>query len=146
MSSPFRRTGIFRFGRYAVGSVVAFAVSELTLVLAFGTGLLGPAAASVVAFFAGAVPNYVLNRNWVWRQRGRIDLRGELVPYVLVSLATLGIAALATTAAAGMAPAGKAARTSLVAFAYFLTYGLLFVGKYVAYQRFVFRDPSLTDS
>jgi putative flippase GtrA len=137
---------LVRFGRYTIGSVVAFLVSELTLVVVFGTGLLGAAAASVVAFFAGAIPNYLLNRCWVWRQRGRIELRGELVPYVLISLATLGIAALTTTVAATVAPQGTAARTALVALAYFITYGLLFVGKFVAYQRFVFREPRLTNS
>ena len=129
-----------RFSRYTAGSIVAFAVSEAALIFFFGTGLVGAAAASVLAFVAGAIPNYFLNRSWVWNRRGRINVRRELVPYVLVSVATLAVAAIATTAAAAIAPSGRGAQTLFVAMAYLATYGALFVAKFAVYHRFIFAD------
>jgi putative flippase GtrA len=132
-----------RFSRYTAGSVVAFATSEVTLIVCFGSGLMSAAWASVVAFFAGAIPNYVLNRSWVWGRRGRPHVRRELVPYVLVSVATLVIAAFATSVAADVAPGGHGTQTLFVAVAYLVTYGVLFVAKFVIYQRVIFGDDAL---
>ena len=140
------RSTVARFARYTAGSVIALAVSEVALVVCFATGWTTAAMASVLAFFAGAVPNYLLNRVWVWRRRGQVEVRGELVPYVAISLATLGLAALATTLAAHLSPAGNDARTAFVAVAYLLTYGVLFVAKFFAYQHFVFRRATPTDA
>lgn len=140
------RATVARFTRYTAGSVIALAVSEVTLVVCFATGWTTAAMASVLAFFAGAVPNYLLNRSWVWRRRGQVEVRGELVPYVAISLATLGLAAIATTFAAHLAPGGNGARTAFVAVAYLLTYGVLFVAKFFAYQHFVFQRPTATDA
>jgi putative flippase GtrA len=125
--------------------LVALGVSELTLVLCFGTGLLAAAPASVVAFFAGAAPNYVLNRTWVWRRQGRVEMRSELLPYLAISLATLALAALATSVAAHVAPGGDGARTAFVAAAYLATSMILFVTKFFAYQRFVFRSGEVPE-
>ena len=129
-----------RFTRYTAGSVVALATSELVLIATYGTGLLGTTPASVLAFFAGAVPNYVLNRSWVWQRRGRLDVRRELLPYLLVSLVSLVAGALATGWAAGLAPDGDTVRSAFVAGAYLATYGLLFVLKFVAYHYLVFTE------
>jgi putative flippase GtrA len=134
-----------RFSRYTAGSVVALATSEVTLILCFGTGLMNAALASVVAFLAGAIPNYMLNRSWVWKRRGRVQIRRELVPYVLVSLATLVIGALATSGAAAMAPGGRRTQTLFVAIAYFVSYGVLFLAKFAVYQQFIFGDTAGED-
>jgi putative flippase GtrA len=127
-----------RLSRYTVGSGVAFATSELALVLCFATGLLGAAAASVVAFAAGAVPNYVLNRHWVWRRDDPAPVRRELGPYLVVSAVSLGAAAAATSAAAAIAPGGRSEASIFVAVAYLASYGVLFFAKFVALHRFVF--------
>lgn len=66
----------------------------------------------------------------------------SLVPYALVSVATLILAALATTVAAAIAPGGHDAQTLFVGVAYFGTYGTLFVAKFVVYQRFIFGDDA----
>jgi len=133
-----------RFLRYSAGSMVALAASEAALVLCYGTGLLPAAPASIVAFFVGAVPNYVLNRSWVWKRRGPVRVRAELVPYVLVSVATLVLAALATSFAAAIAPGGQLADTVFVAAAYLVSTTVLFVAKFAFYQKFVFTDGSRT--
>jgi len=85
-----------RFFRYSVGSVVAVVTSEVTFVLCYGTGWLGTTAASVVAFLAGAVPNYVLNRSWAWERRGRLNVSREVILYAVVSIVSLVSAAVVT--------------------------------------------------
>jgi len=138
-----RRLLAVRFTRYTIGSIVAFAISEVALVLCYGTGLLSTTPASVVAFFAGAIPNYALNRAWVWQRRGLPDLRRELLPYVLVSVVSLVGGAVATGWAEQIAPDDHAARIAFVAGAYLVAYGVLFVLKFVVYQLFIFADRPL---
>ena len=135
-----RRVLLQRFTRFTAGSVVAFLTSEVTLVVLYGSGALPATAASVAAFFAGAVPNYVLNRQWVWKRRGRIGWRTELLPYAAVSLVSLAAAAAATAWASAAAPGGHTTRTAFVAVAYLATYGSLFLAKFAVYQRVVFAD------
>jgi putative flippase GtrA len=140
MTGGSRRRIAVRFTRFTAGSVVALATSELALVLCYGTGWLGTTAASAVAFFAGAIPNYVLNRQWVWGRRGRPKVRAELIPYVAISIAALVAGALATGLAARLAPGDVSIRVTVVAAAYVAATGLLFVVKFVVYERFVFAD------
>ena len=126
------------FSRYTASSIVALAVSELTLVACYGTGLVGAGAAAVIAFFAGAVPNYLLNRSWVWRRTRRVGLAREFAPYVLISLAALLLALLGVSVAARVAPGGHAVRTAFVAIAYLVVNGVLFVAKFLAYHLLLF--------
>jgi putative flippase GtrA len=134
-----------RLGRYALGSVVAVVCSEVAFVACYATGLLGSTASSAVAFVAGAIPNYVLNRSWAWGRRGRVRIGREVVGYVLVSLVSFGASALATGWASRVAPrltSSHAQVTALVAGAYLATYGVLFVAKFVVYQLVIFAGPS----
>ncbi|MDQ6616035.1 MAG: GtrA family protein [Actinomycetota bacterium] len=136
------RLGV-RFGRYTLGSVVAVVASEVAFVGFYGSGLLGTTAASAVAFAAGAIPNYVLNRSWTWGRRGRVRVGREGVLYAAVSLTSFGASALATGWVSHLAPhltASHALRTALVAAAYLGTYAVLFVAKFVVFQVVIFAD------
>ncbi len=134
-----RRSAIGRrLPRYTVGSAVAFATSEVTLVLCFASGLLGAAPAAVVAYVAGAFPNYLLNRHWVWRRDDPRPLGRELGPYVVVSAVILAAGAAASSVAASIAPGGRSEASVFVAVAYLVTFGVLFLAKFAALHRFVF--------
>jgi putative flippase GtrA len=127
-----------RVMRYTGGSVIAFTTSEIVLVLGYATGLLGTTGATVAAFFAGAIPNYVLNRQWVWERRGRVRVGREVVLYSIVSLVSLVAAAAATGWAAQAVDGSKAMGTAVVAAAYLVTYGILFVAKFVVFETIIF--------
>jgi putative flippase GtrA len=129
---------VARWSRYAAGSLIALATSELVLVATYGSGLLGTTPASVAAFLAGAVPNYLLNRRWVWQRSGRVRVRRELLPYVAVSLVSLVAGAGATGWAESAAPPGGVSRSVFVAVAYLAAYGFLFMAKFAAYELYVF--------
>jgi putative flippase GtrA len=127
-----------RFMRYTGGSVVAFTTSEIVFVLSYATGIVGTSGAAVIAFLAGAIPNYVLNRQWVWKRRGRVRVGREIVLYVVVSALSLVAAVIATGWAAHAVHGSRATRTVAAAAAYLVTYGLLFVAKFVAFETVVF--------
>ncbi len=127
-----------RVMRYTGGSVIAFTTSEIVLVLCYATGVFGTTGATVAAFFAGAIPNYVLNRQWVWERRGRVRVGREVVLYAIVSVVSLVAAAAATGWAAQAVDGSKATGTAAVAAAYLVTYGVLFVAKFVVFERVVF--------
>ncbi len=136
-----------RLARYTIGSIVAVITSEVAFVACYGSGLLGTTASSTVAFVAGAVPNYVLNRSWAFGRRGPVRVGREVVLYALVSLASLGAAAVVTGWAGRAAPHVAGAhwqRTALVAAAYLATFGVLFLLKFAVYQLVVFAAPGPT--
>ncbi len=130
--------------RYSAGSVVAAIVSEATLTLLVGVARMSAGPAAVVAFVAGAVPNWILNRRWAWEHAGRVTLRRELGPYVLIVLATL-VATAGASAAVDAATRHVSHWVSVVAVdgAYIAATGLMFVVKFVLFDRLVFTQPAV---
>jgi putative flippase GtrA len=124
--------------RYVGGSVVAAACSEVTLVVLYGLLHLAPGPASCLAWVAGAVPNYWLNRSWTWRRRGRPDLRREVLPYVVIILTTLLLAALLTAGVDRWArdtATGDTARVVLVAGTFLAVYVAMFLLRFALLDR-----------
>lgn len=85
-----------RLLRYAGGSGIATVCSALAFALLYGVLETSTTTATLLGWFAGAVPNYVLNRAWVWRVEGRPSVGREVGPYVAVVLVTLALASGAT--------------------------------------------------
>ena len=137
-----RRKRIRLWGRYAGASVVAGIISEVVFVVTYWFAA-NPLVASLVAFVAGAVPNYLMNRYWAWQRRGRPDRSRELLPYVVIVIITALIAILMTTAADRWVRehvTAHALQVTLVAIAFLATYGTMFVLKFVLFDRFIFVD------
>ncbi|GAA4057555.1 GtrA family protein [Actinomadura miaoliensis] len=131
------------FTRYTIGSVLAAVASEAVLLLTYGPGLLGPQAASVAAWAAGAALNYGLNRWWAWGRRGRADLRRELLPYWVIALTTMALSAWATGVADRQVDRlveSDALRAALVGGVFLAVYGVMFVVKFVLFHYLVFAD------
>src|SRR3712207_7324683 len=137
--------------RYLGGSVVAAGCSEVALVVLYGLLHVAPGPASALAWLAGEVPNYWLNRSWTWRRRGRPDLRREVLPYVVIIMVTL---LLATVLTAGVdrwsrdAATGSTTRVVLVAGTFLGVYGAMFVLRFALLDRLFTRldRPSRTST
>jgi putative flippase GtrA len=133
-----------RATRYTIGSVVAVVASEIAFVLCYGVGHLGTTATSAVAFVAGAIPNYVLNRSWAWQRRGKLHVGREIIGYWTVALFGFAVAALSTGWVNHAAPhltSSHTERTALVAGTYLATYGVLFILKFVLFELVIFASP-----
>jgi putative flippase GtrA len=129
--------------RYTLGSVVAMAISELTLLLVFGLHAGGARTASAAAWASGAIVNYFLNRHWAWRRRGRAHPGRELLPYWATAISGLLLSMWATHQATTLAPrlsGDHTITTALVGAAYLLTYGVLFVAKFLLFHYVIFTD------
>jgi putative flippase GtrA len=130
--------------RYAGGSVVATGCSELTLVVLYGVLHVSPVWSTCLAWVAGAVPNYWLNRSWTWRRKGRPSLVHEVVPYVVIVLVTLLMATLATRAVdAALKGDGTSStlRVALVAGSFLAVYAAMFVVRFFLFDR-LFARPT----
>lgn len=112
---------------FAGGSAVATVCSEAVLLLTYGVLHLGASLSAVLAWLAGAVPNYWLGRRWTWRRRDRPDLVAEVLPYVTVVLATLVLAVVTTRTVAGRLDAADVGHTERE-----IAVGAAFLGVYVA--------------
>ena len=129
------------FTRFAAGTVVSTACSQLTLVLLFGVFDASAAVAGAVAFVAGAIPNFLIHRFWTWRRSGPVGMRRELMPYLAV-ITFSGLVAVGITTGVdwllGGAIADHALRTAVVAVVYGLSYLPVFVLKFALLDRLVF--------
>jgi putative flippase GtrA len=135
------------FLRYGAGSLVAMGCSELMLIGSYDIAGAGPLTAAILAWAAGALPNYVLNRRWAWRAdhtgQGQGGRGRELALYWTITLSTAAAAVAMTT---GMDDVVKGSVTSrgaqslLLALVYLLAYGVVFIVKFVLFDRWVFAN------
>jgi putative flippase GtrA len=134
-----------KIARYAIGSVVALVTSVVVFALLYVAGV-GTTLDSVAAFIAGAVPNWILNRKWAWEMTGRVEVAREVVGYTLVSIVALVAASAGTGRMQSYVRAHVAAhhgvRVILVTAAYVVVQALLFVVKFLVYDRWVFTGRS----
>jgi putative flippase GtrA len=143
-----RRLMVEKVLRYAAGSVVATICSEVTFLLLYGPVGASPAASSVLAWLAGAIPNYWLNRTWTWKRRGRPSLVYETLPYVAIVLVTLLLAAAATTLVdhrlTGAHVSGNV-RVALVGGTFLGVYGMVFLLRFFLLE-WLFRRAEASSS
>ena len=133
------RSGLVgRVARYGVGSVVATVCSQVTFLVLYGPVGASTTVTSILAWLAGAIPNYWLNRSWTWGRSGRPSMRKELVPYAAVILGTLCLAILATDLGAALldrTSISHATQTLLVWGIYFLVYVVMFGFRFLLFDR-----------
>ena len=73
--------------KYTLSSAFAFMLSNVTFALLYLVGL-GTTAPSIIAFFAAAIPNWIMNRRWAWQQTGRAPVK-QMISYAAVSAIVL---------------------------------------------------------
>lgn len=98
-------------------------------------------AANVVATAAGTAVSFELNRRWVWRHRGPVGLRRQVLPFWVLSFAGLALSSLAVEVTARVT-AGLALSSlwrALVADAANVgTFGSLWVVQFLLLDRWLF--------
>jgi putative flippase GtrA len=133
-----------RITRYTVGSIVAAATSAVVFAVLYVMGA-GTTACSIVAFIAGAIPNWILNRRWAWRVQGRVAFGREIVAYVIVSALTLVITSETTAWTqhhVQSIPAHHGIRVALVTASYLAVFAVLFVARFAVYEVWIFSGRS----
>jgi putative flippase GtrA len=128
---------VLLWAKYSASSVIATVVSQVAFALCYWFGT--PAiVATLVAWLSGAVPNYVLNRRWTW---GR---SGQKLPYTIIVIGSAVTAAVVTSVTDHLVQPvdSHALETLLVTGSYLGTYAVLFIVKFVLFDRLVFAQSS----
>jgi putative flippase GtrA len=140
--SPFAK----KVTKYAIGSIIALATSVVVFALAYVILSGHPTTCSILAFFAGAIPNWVLNRRWAWKMKGRADFLREIVAYIAISGVVLVASSLGTSATQSWVKVHvtphHGIRVILVTGAYVFVQAVLFVAKFLIYEKWVFSGQS----
>lgn len=132
------RAAIARLARYGTTSVVAFAISEITLLALYGSKTTGATVAAVVANLVGTVPSYLMSRYWIWNDAPRTRAGRQVVMYWTTSIICIAGTSLATGAIASLVPAGHRFHL-MVAGAGFLVVNIVFwLAKFAVYQHIIF--------
>lgn len=127
--------------RYSVASVVAVVVSVVCLV--FFNGVVGMRAwvSSTLATAIATVPNYYMNRKWAWGKAGRSHLFKEVIPFWVLAFIGWGFSTISVDVMEAYAKHHHFAHvteTASVALVYFGAFGVLWIGKFVIFNRILF--------
>jgi putative flippase GtrA len=138
-----RKPRLLRFIRYGATSIVASAVSFGTIALTLDVLGADSVVATVAGFCTGAFVAFVMNRLWAWQLRDSAGMGQDFFRYWVVSIVTfliaLGCTTVANTYAHGL---DNLMRTLVIEGAYFGSYAVTFVAKFVLLDRFVFGAAS----
>jgi putative flippase GtrA len=133
-----------RIARFAISSMVAAGTSAVVFPILYVLGA-STTVCSIVAFVAGAVPNWTLNRKWTWKVEGRVALGREVFAYIIVSASTLVLLSLATAwthrHVQSITP-GHGVRVLLVTGSYFGVLAVLYAVRYFLYEFWIFSGRS----
>jgi len=131
--------------KYAGVSVISTVVSQVTLFMTFGVWrVMSEVPANILANAVATVPSYYLNRKWVWGKGGRSHLWREVVPFWVLSFVGLAFSSLAVWLAGNFARShhyGHATTVILVNMANLVSFGILWVVKFLIYNKLFHIDP-----
>jgi putative flippase GtrA len=130
--------------KFAISSAVAAGTSAIVFPVLYVLGA-STTACTIIAFFAGAVPNWTLNRRWTWKVQGRVAWGREIFAYLVISASTLVVLSLATGvtnhAVQGI-PAHHGLRVVLVTGSYFAMLAVLYGVRFFLYEHWIFSGRS----
>ncbi len=125
--------------RYTLVSVISTVFGFTLLGIVFGVfHLWSEVPSALFVNLVGIVPNYYLNRNWVWRKTGPSHWRREVLPFWAVSIAAILLSIVAAQVAHQISTAhhfshGEA--TALLLSVTLAVFGFLWVFKYLVFSR-----------
>jgi len=134
-----------RITKFAIASVIAFATSEIVLSVLYVVGL-ATTLCTILAFIAGAIPNWTLNRTWTWKVEGNVSVGREVIAYLLLSGTTLTLQILATNFTdhhVQSISSGHGIRVLLVAASYLAVLVVMYGIRFLVYEHWIFSGRSL---
>jgi putative flippase GtrA len=131
--------------KYAGVSLISTIVSQVTLILVFGVfHVMSEVPANILANVLATVPSYGLNRRWVWGKSGKSHFWKEVAPFWILSFVGLAFSSLAVWLAGDFARSHgltHGATALLVNLANLLSFGILWIVKFVIYNKLFHVEP-----
>lgn len=142
--SPSRGDGALpRFIRYSLVSGVAIVISQLTILICTWLFGLSGIAANTIGALAATPASYELNRRWAWGKSGKSHVWREMVPFwsltLLGWLASTGTVEIADSMAKSHHVVGLGRSVAIMGASLF-AYGVVWIVKFVIFNRLVFVD------
>ncbi len=135
--------------RYSMASVVAVLISQGVLLLTYGILQVGSAVeCNVIATACAALPSYYMNRAWAWEKSGKSHLTKEIIPFWVLAFIGLAVSLWSVSLTENYSKSHGYSHllTSIaVNFASLAAFGVVWVAKFVIFEKLVFIDHS-TDS
>lgn len=128
--------------RYGTISVVSTGISLSGLFVFYRLLGLSPTWSNISATCVATVPYYYLNRLWVFKRSGKSHLTKEILPFWTIAFISLVLSTLAVRFAGYEARSisSKDIRAIILLAANFSTYGILWIAKFVIFNRYLFRS------
>ena len=120
--------------KFAVVSIVSLIVTQSALWSGIEIARWSPLWANFLAVSIASLPAYYLNRRWVWNLTDSHSIRIEVLPFWAFNLVGLFLSTGAVVIVSQVAES-----TFLILLANFGSFGLLWVGKFVFLNNFLFR-------
>jgi putative flippase GtrA len=134
------------FVKFFAGSLVGMTISQIVLIGLYGIWGMSALPAGIIAFVAGSIPNFLINRRWAWGKKKMDTAKREVLPYaIVVGLGGLASSGLSAYFEHWIRPEVQShfVRTVLLDIAYVASYGIFFILKFAVLDRFVFhRAPN----
>jgi putative flippase GtrA len=144
----FRTDNGRKFFRYAMVSVISTVLTFTVLGIVFGVLRLWTEVPSTIfANLVTVVPNYYLNRGWVWGKAGRSHWRREVLPFWLLSVWGVALSIVTATVARHISIANHfshASATALLLTVTITAFGAVWMIKFVIFNRLFRPAPSKT--
>lgn len=131
----FVKKDLAKLFRFAAVSVVTVPLGMLLFWLFLEVADMQPVVANVVAVSLATIPNYVLNRYWVWNKRGKNSVAREIAPFWIMAL--LG----AVLSSVAIWVVSKYTDRSVVFLAVnFCAFGFVWVLKFFVLEKYLFGE------
>lgn len=134
--------------RYTMSSVITTIFSLVVLGLVFGVfRVWSEVPSTVFANVCAAVPSYFLNRQWAWGKQGRSHVLKEVLPFWILSAASITFSILGASVARYVGHRlglHHFEQTLLVLVANVVSFGIFWVIKLLTFNR-TFRVPTLLE-
>ena len=135
-----------RMVRYAAVSAICVPLSFLLVFLVYGVLRVWTEVPSTLfANVVSGIPNYYLNRRWVWGKTGRSHLTREVIPFWTIAAVGLTLSLLTAAWARHVGLEhhfGHELRTGLLLATNVGTFGVLWVVKYMLFHRMFRVEPA----
>ena len=131
------------FLKYSASSVITTILTVVVIYLTYD--LLNLASAgwcSAIGSISSIGPSYLLNRKWAWAKTGKSNFQTEVLPFWSIGISGIIIASVASIGAADLASTinnSKQLSTLFVEISNIGTFGILWVGRFLILNRFLFR-------
>lgn len=134
--------------RYVTVSGISTVLSLAMLYVFYRKVGLSVRSANITATVIATVPSYYLNRTWAWGRTGKSHFRREVLPFWTIAAISLVLSTLAVQFAESESlriSSSKQVQTLLVLFANFFTYGVIWIGKFILFNKVLFVQHGTDD-